>query len=115
MDDQRNGQVGDPPTDPVPLVQICTSCYTVQLDDQHCVCLIERAQTVAREQHELRRIDTPAWRRPRPWDALSTRARQDATANALCLVAALDSAGWRLVTTTTPGRHVLSPVSDVVQ
>lgn len=85
---------------------VCTSCRKIHPDGFRCSCIVERAETLAAEQHEQRRTQLPGWRRPRPWPHLPERVRQARTASALDLLEALEGAGWRLVTTRADGRHL---------
>lgn len=89
------------------LLAVCTSCRQLHPDGYTCACLVERAAVVAELLHDLRRAGLPRWRRPRSWDALPERVRQDFTLAALTLVDALEGSGWRLVTDRALSRHVL--------
>jgi hypothetical protein len=87
----------DEPNAPPAASQVmCTSCRRMHYEGYRCGCLIDRAEVVAREGYELHRVTVPAWRRPREWDRLPERARQELVRAGLDLVEALEGAGWRL-------------------
>lgn len=91
--------------DPGALVAVCPSCWRLHPDRFRCACVIARSESVARLCHEVVRIQTPAWRRPRSWEALPERVRQDRTMAALEVVEALERTGWRLVGMSVASRH----------
>ncbi len=95
----------DPEQQLGPAVAVCTSCHRLYPDDQRCACIVERAETMARESWDAARLETPRWRRPRAWDALPYPRRQDLTLSALTVVELLEASGWRLVSTRRDGAH----------
>lgn len=101
----------DPPPDRWPedldhLLALCASCRQLRPDGQQCPCLVDRAFVLAEIVHEVTRVATPAWRRPRSWDDLPETARQERTAVLLDVVETVEDAGWRMVSTLIEGRHV---------
>jgi hypothetical protein len=104
------------PSEPIPtradMVEVCASCATVHPSGFRCPCIIDRAEALAALVHEVRRFNSPAWRRPRSWERLPEPVRQTLTGRAQDVIECLEGAGWRFVSTAAIGRHSLILAAD---